>query len=303
MAMFASFIIIHPRGFSLYVLTIWANQGVALALAAIAQTCVVLTAGLDLSIGPMMALCNSLASEVVDGSSIQVTFGVLIVLMTGCAAGLVNGLVVIFGRIQPIIVTLATGAIFTGIALFIRPTTGGHISESLSEALTYDLFGLFPTSLILLFGVFFLVWVPFKRTQIGRGCYAVGSGEAAAYMSGVDVARSKLAAYIMAGLFSALAGLYLGFQTLSGDALLGFSYTLNSIAAVVIGGTSLLGGKGGAFGSIVGSFILRTIGSLMFFLNAPPMAQPLFEGLLLLGAVSIGGIQLVRLRSRLEALR
>ena len=301
--LFVLFISIHPAGLSMYVMTIWANQGVALSFAAIAQTLAVLTAGLDLSVGGIMAFTNCVASETVNGSAIQVALGVLLVLATGTACGFINGIIVVYGRIQPIIVTLATGTVYTGFALFIRPITGGSISEGLSDALTYDFFGLVPASLILLFGVVLLVWVPFKRSLLGRGVYAVGSAEGAAYMSGVKTDRSKLAAYTLAGLFASLGGLYIGLQTLTGDAMLGFSYTLNSIASVVIGGTLLSGGVGGALGSIIGAFVLRTINSLMFFAGAPPLAQPLFEGLVLLGAVSLGAIHLVRLRNRLDVLR
>lgn len=300
--LFAIFISLHPVGFSMYVVTIWANQGVALSFAAIAQTFAVLTAGLDLSVGAVMAFSNAIASELVNGSPFQVAFGVLVVLLAGCTCGLFNGIIIVYGRIQPIIVTLATGAVYTGFALFIRPISGGEISEGLSDALTYDLFGLVPTSLILLFGVILLIWLPFKRSLVGRGVYAIGSAEGAAYMSGVKIDRSKLAAYTLAGLFASLGGLFIGLQTLTGDAMIGFSYTLNSIASVVIGGTLLSGGVGGALASVTGAFVLRTINSLMFFAGAPPLAQPLFEGLVLLGAVSLGAIHLLRLRNRLDVL-
>ena len=300
--LFVFFISIHPAGLSMYVMTIWANQGVALSFAAIAQTFAVLTSGLDLSVGGIMAFTNSVASETVYGSPFQIALGVLIVLASGTACGLINGIIVTYGRIQPIIVTLATGTVYTGFALFIRPITGGNISEGLSDALTYDFLGLVPTSLILLFGTLLVVWVPFKRSLLSRGVYAVGSAESAAYMSGVKINRSKLAAYTLAGLFASLGGLFIGLQTLTGDAMLGVPYTLNSIASVVIGGTLLSGGVGGALGSIIGAFVLRTINSLMFFSGAPPLAQPLFEGLILLSAVSLGAIHLLRLRNRLDVL-
>jgi ribose transport system permease protein len=121
-------------------------------------------------------------------------------------------------------------------------------------------------------------------------------------MSGVKNNRSKLVAYTLAGFFASLGGLFIGLQTLTGDANIGFSYTLNSIASVVIGGTLLSGGVGGVMGSVIGAFVLRTVNSLMFFAGAPPLAQPLFEGLILLSAVSLGAIHLLRLRNRLDVL-
>jgi len=167
--MFIIFISLHPAGLSMYVLTIWANQGVALSFVAIAQTLAVLTSGLDLSVGAVMAFSNAIASELVNGTSWQVAFGIMVVLLAGLACGLLNGIIVVYGRIQPIIVTLATGAVYTGLALFIRPISGGHVSEILSDAVTYDIMGIVPTSLVLLFGVVVVIWVPFKGSLHGRG--------------------------------------------------------------------------------------------------------------------------------------
>jgi ribose transport system permease protein len=144
----------------------------------------------------------------------------------------------------------------------------------------------------------------------GRGCYAIGSAEGAAYMSGLNVARSKLAAYTMGGLFAGFGGLYLAIQTGSGNADIpqAGGYTLQSIAAVVIGGTSLFGGVGGAFGSLVGALVLRSIsfcfrvfdadGPVGFLAN--PLLQPIFEGVILLLAVSIGAARVFRVKNRLS---
>ena len=124
-------------------------------------------------------------------------------------------------------------------------------------------------------------------------------------MSGVNMKRSKLAAYTMAGFLAALAGLLLTFVTFSGEASapIGNTYTLNSIAAVVIGGTSLYGGVGSAIGSIFGAFIIRTIDDLLFVFDLPPLWQPLFQGVVLLSAVSLGALRVLRVRNRLELFR
>ncbi len=231
----------------------------------------------------------------------------------------------VYGRIQPIIATLATGAIFLGIALFLRPTPGGKVDADLSWAMTSDVaefaatFDLgdpsahpwlwplasVPVPLLLLLAIVLLVWVPFTKTVTGRTIYAIGSGEGAAYMSGLPIDRAKLAAFTMAGLLSGLAGLFIALQTSSGNADIpqAGSYTLNSIAAVVIGGTSLMGGTGTAIGSIFGAFILRTISFAFRILDVDPLLQPLFEGLVLLAAVSLSGFGLLRLTNRLEVFR
>ncbi len=214
----------------------------------------------------------------------------------------VNGLIVVVGRIQPIIATLATGAIFTGIAYLLRPIPGGNIDEDLGDLLTNETFGVIPTSLLLLLGVLLVVWVPFRNSVLGRGCYAAGSSEAAAFLSGVRVGRSRLAAYTLAGLLAACGGLFLALQTLSGDAQVGADYTLKSIAAVVIGGTSLLGGSGGVVGSIFGAYALRAISGLLLFAGVSPLAQPLFEGVVLMAAIGIGAIRILANRNRLELL-
>jgi ribose transport system permease protein len=135
--------------------------------------------------------------------------------------------------------------------------------------------------------------------------YAVGSSEQAAYMSGVPVARAKLATYVLGGLFAAIAGLLLTCVTESGEAnaLLAGSYTLNSIAAVVIGDTSLYGGSGGAIGTIFGALVLRTIGDLLFVFDMDALSQPLFLGVVLLISVSLGSFRLLRVKRRLDLYR
>lgn len=295
------FIVIHPR-FNMLAVEATANQGAALALVAMGQTLPVLTGGLDLSVGAVLALTNALGSELLSGSPGRIALGIVAVLATGSACGFINGLIVVFGRIQPIIATLATGAVYTGLALLIRPTPGGAIDETLSEALTYSTFNVIPTPVIIFIALVVVVWLPFKSSVIGRGLYAVGSSEIAAYMSGVPVRRAKLAAYTGAGLFAALGGLFLGFQTLSGDATVGVSYTLNSIAAVVIGGTSLFGGTGGMVGSIYGAYVLRIINSVLLFSGVPSLAQPLFQGAVLIFALMASALRVVGLRNRLDVM-
>lgn len=298
----AYYLSIHPRGLSVGVMTTWSNQGTALALLAVGQTIVVLSRGIDLSIGPIMALTNCVASHLVNGTPAEVVFGVVVVIAIGAACGLVNGLVIVIGRMQAIIATLATGAVFSGIALIVRPIPGGDVSEGLSDFFTGDFAGLAPVSLVVMLGAIAL-WYPIRKTVLGRTIVAVGSSEAAAYASGLRVTRAKIAAYVLAGVFAALSGLFVSFQTLSGDPSIGLSYTLNSIAAVVIGGTALTGGAGSIAGSIAGAMILRTVGNLLFFNNIEPLAQPLFEGLVLLTAVSFGAVRLLRVKSRLEVLQ
>ena len=280
-----------------------ANQGLALAFAAMAQTLPVLTGGLDLSVGSVLALSNCVASHLVSGSTAQIVGGIAVTLLAGAACGFCqrawssspDGSSRSSRRWRP-------GAIFTGIAYLLRPIPGGSIDEDLGDLLTNETFGVIPTSLLLLAGVLLVVWVPFRNSVLGRGCYAAGSSEAAAFLSGVRVGRSRLAAYTLAGLLAACGGLFLALQTLSGDAQVGADYTLKSIAAVVIGGTSLLGGSGGVMGSIFGAYALRAISGLLLFAGVSPLAQPLFEGVVLMVAIGLGAIRILANRNRLELL-
>jgi ribose transport system permease protein len=144
--------------------------------------------------------------------------------------------------------------------------------------------------------------LPFQGSVIGRTVYAVGSSEQAAYMSGMPVRRAKFAAYVLGGMLAACGGLFLTFFTYSGEASLanGNTYTLYSIAAVVLGGVSLFGGRGSAIGAIFGALAFRAIGDLLFVFDVEPLWQPLFQGLVLLLAVSIGSARLFQVRNRLE---
>lgn len=300
--MFVIYTANHPAGFTANVVQTASNKGVLLAFVAMAQTLVVLTAGIDLSVGMIFLLTNCLASWIVVGSPVETTLGVIAVLLVGALCGALNGAIVIYGRLQPIVATIATGAIYFGIALLLRPFPGGSVNETLADALTGRLFGVIPSSLVTLVAVVLVVWVPFRRSVYGRAAYAAGSSEVAAYMSGVPIKRGKFLAYTLAGLLAAIGGLFLTFFTYTGEAAFasGNAYTLFSIAAVVLGGVSLFGGRGSAIGAIFGAFAFRTIGDLLFVFDFDPLWQPLFQGVVLLLAVSLGAFALFRVKNRLE---
>jgi ribose transport system permease protein len=304
-AMFALFLFEHPAGLSADVINTAANKGALLALVAVAQTIPVLTSGLDLSVGSVFVLTNCVASSVVVGTPLEIGLGCALVLAVGVVCGALNALVVVAGRLQPIIATLATGAMYHGVALWLRPAPGGEVSEGFADFMTGSLGDKVPFSVVVLVIAVVAIWLPYRGSVIGRAAYAVGSSQQAAYMSGVPVARAKFVAYVLAGLFAALGGLMLTCLTYSGEAnaLLGGTYTLNSIAAVVVGGTSLYGGTGGAVGTIFGAFVLRTIGDLLFVFDMDPLSQPLFLGVVLLIAVSLGSFRLLRVKKRLDLFR
>lgn len=293
-----------------------ANSGMTLAAAGFGQTLVVLTGGIDLSLGPMVSLTNSLVSATTDNEAPRrsMALAAALALLVGAVGGLINGLLVAYGRLQPIIVTLATASIWTGIALYVRPDPGGFVPPGFVELLAGQAFreplalpfGLIwdrplPRSLFLVIGLV-VVWLLFRRTGLATRIYAVGSSEGAAYMSGVDVARTKIWAYTLAGLAAGVAGLATSAQTATGNALAGNAVTLNAIAAVVLGGASLAGGRGSYLGTLAGAYVIALIPSVLFFFEVSVFYQQLFQGSILLLAVAVGALGILRVRNRLERL-
>lgn len=292
------------------------NSGLTLAAASMGQTLVVLTGGIDLSVGPMVSLTNSIASEVTDKESPQssMVLAAAAALGVGALGGLVNGTLVAYGRLQPIIVTLATGSIWTGIALYIRPSPGGYIPLEFSNLISGTAFqepaqlplGLtwslpIPKAAFVVLGLV-IFWVLFRRTRLATRIYAVGSSEGAAYLSGVNVQRTILAAYTLAGLAAGVAGLINSAQTATGNALSGTIFTLNSIAAVVLGGAALLGGAGSFLGSLAGAYVISIIPSVLQFYGVSSFYKDLVQGSILLFAVGLGAFGLLRVRNRLDRL-
>src|ERR1700712_494248 len=237
--MFANYLANHPaivnNGYTVQgvgnVVQTAANKGILLALIAIAQTFVVLTAGIDLSIGMIFVLCNVVASFVVVTNTTALygfdlgpvagpAIGIVLVLLVGIACGAVNGAIVIYGRLQPIVAPIATAAVFFGIALWMRPQPGAtpDFAKALGKFMLSKFWGVIPASMVFLLIVVVLLWIPYRRSVLGRTTYAVGSSEAAAYMSGMPIRRAKFLAYVWSGLFSGLGGLYITFVTSSGQA-------------------------------------------------------------------------------------
>ena len=313
--------ILHPRGFSSNVLVANANETVSLAFVAMAQAIPVLVGGLDLSVGAVMTLTACIASGLLNGSPLQIVFGMIVTVAAGTAFGLVNGLVIVLGRLQPIIVTLATGAIAMGLALIIRPTPGGNVDGDLNWALTNslrefgDVYGFadggradwfqpiawIPVPLIILFGITLAVWLPFRRTVAGRTLYHQFSS--AAYYPPA-LARAKIAAFTLQDSLPVRGALPRA-SDLDGQCRhsQAGAYTLNSIASVVLGGISLLGGIGSALGALIGAMILRVMSFYFRILAIDPLLQPLIEGVVLLLAVSIGAVRALRVKNRLDLFR
>ena len=257
-----------------------------LALAAVAQAVAVIAGGIDLSIGSMMALTSvisaSLMKDQSEGFGVVVVVGVLLL---GLALGAINGGLIVITRVPDIVVTLAMSFVWSGFALLIRPSPGGGAATWLKSLVVGPLVSEWaPKAFVVLLVIVAVIWIPIYRSRLGLSMYAIGSNRLAAYRSGVPVGRTKVAAYMITGLFAALAGLSLTASTSIGSPVPG-PYTLESVAAIVLGGVSLAGGRGGLLGPIVAVLILQLIGTDMTFLNIDPNLAFVAQGVILIGVL------------------
>jgi ribose transport system permease protein len=269
-----------------------------LAFAAVAQAIVVISGGIDLSIGSLMALTNVVAAVLMKDQSAEAGFAIVIgVLLLGLVLGAVNGGLVVLTRVPDIVVTLAMSFVWAGAALLVLKTPGGGAVKWLKDLVLGSIGNdWIPKAAIVLLVVVAVVWLPIRRSRFGLSLYAVGSNQLAAFRSGVSVGRTKILAYSLMGLFAAFAGLSLTANTGIGNPLSG-SYTLQSVAAIVLGGVSLAGGRGGIFGPLLAVVILQFVRTDMTFLNLNPNFAVVAQGIILIGVVMVGTLFQMR-RSR-----
>jgi ribose transport system permease protein len=257
----------------------------SLILVGLGQTVVILTRGIDLSVGGMMSMTNCLLATQVGSSTGSLLLWCVVIMLVGIAGGAVNGLLIGLTRLQPFVVTLATWSIFNGIALWILPSPGGDVPSALISFPLGDWAGI-PRMLWLL-ALICLLWSLLRRTRTGTQVYAFGSDPDASFLSGVSTLGVTLRVYAFSGLCAALAGIFVATQTASGSPTVGSPFILNAVAAVVIGGTSLFGGRGGFAGTVAGAFVLTIIAEVTFGLGINSNWGVFAQGLLLILAVGI----------------
>ena len=270
-----------------------------LAMAAVAQAIVVISGGIDLSIGSMMALTNVVAASLMEGQSPEFAVAVVIgTLLLGIVLGTINGVLVVLTRVPDIVVTLAMAFVWAGCALLVLKTPGGEAADWLKDLVLGSIGNEWiPRAAVVLVAIVALIWIPVRRSRFGLALYAVGSNQLAAFRSGVSVGRTKIIAYALTGLFAAFGGLALTASTGVGTPVPG-PYTLQSVAAIVLGGVSLAGGRGGLFGPIVAVIILALIRTDMTFLNLNTNLATVAQGIILIVVVMVGTfIQLRRMRT------
>jgi ribose transport system permease protein len=286
----ASTVAIHPQ-FSDFDLQSLAMGALPLAFAAAAQAVVVISGGIDLSIGSAMAVANVLAASAMEKASFpQSLLLAVAVLLAGAAIGALNGLIVIMSRIPDVVATLTSGFIWGGVALVILEKPGGGAPQEFLNLGTGTLFTIWlPNALVLLAVAVGAIWIPLRRSKLGLQLYAIGSDRIAAFRSGVNINRTRFAAYVFSGLFSAVGGLGLTMTTGIGAPLAGVYYTLSGLAAVVVGGVSLAGGRGGMLGPVLAAFVLTLIPTDLIFLNIDPNFGQVIQGTLIVVIVMVGG--------------
>jgi ribose transport system permease protein len=279
------YIVAGTRFFSDFNLTSILGASVPLAIVAIGQTFVMLTGGIDLSVGSTMSLVSVSAAIYMNGDSGHILTGVLMGLGIGAAIGIANGFVVVVLRVEPIIATLGMMSIVQGLALLRSNVPGGLAPVELQNLIYQDL-SVFPQAAVVLVGSFALGLIVLRTTRYGMHVYAVGGDEEAARMSGIATGWVKMSTYVISGACAGAAGLLLLARLGTGDPLSGGTFMLLSVVAVAIGGTSLFGGRGGLVGTLGGVVILNAIANVMNLSGLESYPQQLTNGLLVIVVVA-----------------
>jgi ribose transport system permease protein len=262
------------------------------AFATAAMAVVVIVGGIDLSVASMMAACSvtiAVLMETLGGiPAILITLGV------GATMGAVNGGLVVLTRVPDIVVTLAMLYVWEGTALLILNSPGGSMVGWMQSSIagSFIIDGL-PKALILITICVAVLWVPIKRSKLGLSIYATGSDENAAFRSGVATGRTRITAYALGGIFAAMGGISLAMLTGIGEPVAG-PYLMASVAAVVLGGVVLGGGRGGLLGPIIAVFILRIVRTILTLAAVDPNVTTIVEGTIMVGVVMMGALLTMR---------
>ena len=256
------------------------------AIIAVGMTCVILTGGIDLSVGPVMALSGTLTTGLMV-AGVPAPVAIAAGLLVGVGFGVGNGIFVALLKMPPIIVTLATMGIARGLGLMY---TDGYPISGMPEWFAWfgrgTLIGVQVPILIMLL-TYLLAWVLLQHTRIGRYIYAIGGNEEAVRLSGVRASRFKLLVYSISGLTAAVAGLVLSSRLMSGQPNAGVGFELDAIAAVVLGGASIAGGRGVILGTLVGALLLGVLNNGLNMLGVSPYVQSVIKGGIILLAIFI----------------
>ena len=272
-------------------------QSVPLLLTAVGQTLVIITAGIDLSVGACVTLSGVIASLMMDpanGGSVPLA-------LAGCvgaavAVGLINRLLIVRYNLPPFLATLGMTFFLAGANLYLRPVPGGHIARSFQDAAATR-WGAIPATAVVTLILLSLIAMYIDRSRFGLRLRAVGWNERPARLTGVSPVAIKITAYIGSALLASAAGLFIASRTGSGDPLVGNTYQLSSISAAVLGGVDLFGGRGTVWGAIAGALVLAMNGNVLNLLGVVAYWQWIVQGLILLLAVALYAVDFGHRRS------
>jgi ribose transport system permease protein len=288
---------LQPTLFTRDILTSNFMSFTPLIFAALAQGIIILSGSVDLSIGAVMSFYTIIGASMMSDTNVWLV--VALGLVVSIAIGGFNGLLIGNLRLPPFISTFATSGIVLGVTILIMPVPGGYVPKFFYKIYRHALFGVIPTPVVILL-IGLAVWALISRTVFYRHLYAIGGDERSAFASGIRVNRIRLLAHLFAGFFVGLGGMCLLMLTAAGEYRSGTSYSLNSIAAVVIGGIAMSGGRGNIWGAIIGAFILGLLNNIIFFANIPSFYQNFFRGMIVILSLSLGALTRVKeLRSHL----
>jgi ribose transport system permease protein len=292
--------VLQDRFFRLGVLSGNLRGLLPLMFLAIGQAMVIIGGGIDLSVGAIVSLVNAVLVTLItpESSPSQIAFAILVACGVGLLAGLLNGLCIAWLRLQPIVTTYATSFVFAGLALLILPRPGGALPQDLPRFYRSMPLNI-PLAVFVIVAVI-LLWMLIRNSRYGQYIYAMGGSAEAAYTTGLAVTRLRLSIYLFAGLCAALAALALTLETGSGNPRSGDSMTLDSVVAVVLGGTRLSGGQGGIVGTIIGVAILRLIRPIVSFSGIDSDYQTLLNALIIMFALAAPGLFSLLRRRRIQ---
>lgn len=260
-------------------------QASVVAILAFGLTFVIVSGGIDLSVGSVAGLAGIVTGWLVAGAGLPLWLAVPLGLVSGAAAGVVSGLLITIGRVPAFIATLAMLSIARGLALVIADGRPISVEGWLAELGTGKLFGFLPYPVLVMLGIGLITAFVLRRTYTGRAMYAIGGNAEAARLSGIKVTRQRLLIYALSALFAAVAGILLTARLASAQPEAGTGYELDAIAAVVIGGASLAGGVGSALGTLVGALILAVLRNGLNLLDVSAFWQQVAIGAVIAAAV------------------
>ncbi|WP_022943036.1 ribose ABC transporter permease [Psychromonas hadalis] len=266
------------------------RQTSVIAILAAGMTLVILTAGIDLSVGSILALCGAFAASMIS-LEIPVFIAISVSLLGGAALGSMTGMIIAKGKVQAFIATLVTMTLLRGVTMVYtdgRPISTGFtdVADAFSWFGSGYLLGV-PVPVWLMVVVFAGIWYLLNHTRFGRYIYALGGNESAALLSGINVDRIKIGVYAICGLLSALAGIIITSRLSSAQPTAGMGYELDAIAAVVLGGTSLAGGKGRIMGTLIGALIIGVLNNALNLMDVSSYYQMIVKAVVILLAVLV----------------